>query len=279
MTDTTVITRATDATTVTMADAITVYATTEATAIVGTGNAGPSGVGVPTGGTDGQVLTKTSATDYATAWEDATGGAGGAAVAYSWRMTEAADRLLWTPAVADARQTYGTTADGFGRDVLSCTHMQAAGPPGAWSQNNASASAWTGPAVTVAAGDVVEFSFVAGWNRTANSIAATDSAPFGDPGYSVAADRNGDLVRIAAALNTDDSFFSYYDVAVMEPQLAWYAGGWAFEGGYYHPLPSMRIVAIEAGTVTPSVTIGPIWGHLAGVTEFVSAAMTVLTPA
>jgi hypothetical protein len=40
---------------------------------------GPAGPGVPTGGTDGQVLTKTSATDYATAWEDPTGGAGDAA--------------------------------------------------------------------------------------------------------------------------------------------------------------------------------------------------------
>lgn len=40
---------------------------------------GPAGPGVPTGGTDGQVLTKTSATDYATAWEDPTGGGGGGA--------------------------------------------------------------------------------------------------------------------------------------------------------------------------------------------------------
>lgn len=39
---------------------------------------GPAGPGVPVGGTDGQVLTKTSATDYATAWEDAAGGGGGA---------------------------------------------------------------------------------------------------------------------------------------------------------------------------------------------------------
>ena len=39
---------------------------------------GPAGPGVPTGGTDGQVLTKTSGTDYATAWEDPTGGGGGA---------------------------------------------------------------------------------------------------------------------------------------------------------------------------------------------------------
>lgn len=39
---------------------------------------GPAGVGVPAGGTDGQVLTKTSGVDYETAWEDATGGGGGA---------------------------------------------------------------------------------------------------------------------------------------------------------------------------------------------------------
>jgi hypothetical protein len=39
---------------------------------------GPAGAGVPTGGTDGQVLTKTSGTDYATAWEDPTGAGGGA---------------------------------------------------------------------------------------------------------------------------------------------------------------------------------------------------------
>lgn len=32
------------------------------------GSQGPAGVGVPTGGTIDQVLAKTSATDYATAW-------------------------------------------------------------------------------------------------------------------------------------------------------------------------------------------------------------------
>ena len=42
-----------------------------------TGPQGPAGQGVPTGGTDGQVLTKASATDYDTAWEDAAAGAGG----------------------------------------------------------------------------------------------------------------------------------------------------------------------------------------------------------
>jgi len=41
------------------------------------GPTGPAGPGVPTGGTTGQVLTKTSATDYATDWETpATGGGG-----------------------------------------------------------------------------------------------------------------------------------------------------------------------------------------------------------
>src|SRR5262252_9787224 len=42
------------------------------------GPAGPSGapgVGVPAGGTTGQVLTKSSATDYATVWAAAAGGA------------------------------------------------------------------------------------------------------------------------------------------------------------------------------------------------------------
>ena len=39
-----------------------------------TGSQGPAGQGVPTGGTTGQVLTKTSATDYATVWQAVAGG-------------------------------------------------------------------------------------------------------------------------------------------------------------------------------------------------------------
>lgn len=39
-----------------------------------TGPAGPAGVGVPTGGTTGQVLTKKSGTNYDTEWKDAAGG-------------------------------------------------------------------------------------------------------------------------------------------------------------------------------------------------------------
>src|SRR5215470_9271798 len=40
------------------------------------GPTGPAGPGVPAGGTSGQVLGKTSATDYATAWINQTGGGG-----------------------------------------------------------------------------------------------------------------------------------------------------------------------------------------------------------
>jgi hypothetical protein len=39
---------------------------------------GPAGVGVPTGGTANQVLTKDSSTDYDTSWQDAQGAGGGA---------------------------------------------------------------------------------------------------------------------------------------------------------------------------------------------------------
>lgn len=42
------------------------------------GPQGPAGQGVPVGGTTGQVLTKTSAADYATAWQTPSGGGGGA---------------------------------------------------------------------------------------------------------------------------------------------------------------------------------------------------------
>jgi len=43
------------------------------------GPQGPAGQGVPAGGTTGQVLTKTSANDYATAWQTPSGGGGGGA--------------------------------------------------------------------------------------------------------------------------------------------------------------------------------------------------------
>lgn len=42
-----------------------------------TGPQGPAGPGVPSGGTDGQVLTKDGSTDYATRWETPSSGGGG----------------------------------------------------------------------------------------------------------------------------------------------------------------------------------------------------------
>lgn len=44
--------------------------------VVGSGSAGPPGVGVPVGGTTGQVLAKVDGTDYNTAWATPSGGGG-----------------------------------------------------------------------------------------------------------------------------------------------------------------------------------------------------------
>lgn len=50
------------------------------------GDQGDPGVGVPTGGTAGQVLAKNSSTNYDTSWVDQTGGSGSAVdlVSYSY---------------------------------------------------------------------------------------------------------------------------------------------------------------------------------------------------
>jgi hypothetical protein len=61
-----------------MSSAGTTYATTQhfvwfsGVRVDGTGPQGATGAGVPTGGTANQILTKTSATDYATAWQTPT---------------------------------------------------------------------------------------------------------------------------------------------------------------------------------------------------------------
>jgi hypothetical protein len=51
------------------------------------GEAGPTGPGVAAGGSTGQVLTKTSSTDYATNWQTPAGGGG----------NPAADTAVWMP--------------------------------------------------------------------------------------------------------------------------------------------------------------------------------------
>lgn len=50
--------------------------------LTGAGKTGPAGAGVPTGGTAGQVLGKTSSADFDTGWVDQSGGAGGGVIGY-----------------------------------------------------------------------------------------------------------------------------------------------------------------------------------------------------
>jgi len=75
------------------------------------GNTGPPGPGVPAGGTTGQVLQKTSGTDYATAWATPGSSGGGAKASYLYlvqhfttlEVTTSAN-LLWK---IPAATTYG----------------------------------------------------------------------------------------------------------------------------------------------------------------------------
>ena len=75
------------------------------------GATGPAGPGVAVGGTTGQVLAKTSATNYATEWVDQTGGGGGitaedavdaaaAALTATLPLTEVSDDTAGTITVA-----------------------------------------------------------------------------------------------------------------------------------------------------------------------------------
>ena len=50
------------------------------------GDTGSTGQGVPTGGTTGQILTKTSSVDYASAWQPASGGVGSADLVYNGKF-------------------------------------------------------------------------------------------------------------------------------------------------------------------------------------------------
>ena len=53
------------------------------------GDPGQDGVGVPAGGTAGQVLAKIDGTDYNTEWVDQTGGGGGSGTVTSVSVTTA----------------------------------------------------------------------------------------------------------------------------------------------------------------------------------------------
>lgn len=205
----------------------------------------------------------------------------GRTTAYSWRFTQAGDRAEWSDNSPSDRATYGTATDGAGRTVLSAAIVQDTGPPTTFSNSGSVTATWfltTG--IPVLAGDVCQFTFVAGWTKSADSLSppAADVSPFGEPGYSVRQDRDGQMVRVYGSIDTDDSFGSQFDVAVMEPQWDWYAGGWIFTSGYYHPMPMMQAVAMENCNITPYANIGPIWGNLAGDAYLVSASLVVTTP-
>ena len=80
------------------------------------GPAGPAGQGVPTGGTDGQVLTKQSSTDYDTAWEDAAAGQGGgltqSQVDGRINTLIPPNRRIPSYAIGDANEVLKVAADG-----------------------------------------------------------------------------------------------------------------------------------------------------------------------
>ena len=111
------------------------------------GATGSAGVGVPTGGTTGQVLAKNSATNYDTEWVDQTGGGGGGEVAIV-ELTQAAYNALAPP---DPDTLYVIT------DAVDplLSQMGVSGPTGAaWMPNGAileNTSRYTAPLAAQAA--------------------------------------------------------------------------------------------------------------------------------
>lgn len=216
------------------------------------------------------------------------GGGGGNVVAYVWRMSNADDRAAWD-GIGVTRKTYGVGTESGGRACLTCTFVQDGTPPTSWPATpgavGGAAGAWCNfEPVSATPGDVVQFSFVGGWICTANSLVAEvdDYTPSGNYGYSPAQDRNGDMLRVSGALEFyDDDYntIAYYDIAVMEPQFDWFAGGWVFNGTYYHPMPTMQVVVPAGATgFLMYCTFGPVWSNLAGIAKLVSVSLTVITP-
>lgn len=71
------------------------------------GEDGADGVGVPTGGTTGQVLKKQSATNYHTAWEDEAGGSGGSTELTAVPATDQTASGITTTFTANEAQAFG----------------------------------------------------------------------------------------------------------------------------------------------------------------------------
>lgn len=69
------------------------------------GSQGPAGPGVPTGGTQGQVLTKASSADYNTTWTTPSGGSGSGLTA--------SDKTMLTAVVIEASGSYPARPSGW----------------------------------------------------------------------------------------------------------------------------------------------------------------------
>jgi hypothetical protein len=80
------------------------------------GPPGPAGPGVPAGGTAGQVLTKSSATDYATVWQDPAAVSG-----VSYRHVQASAATVWTITHNLAFRPNVTAVDSTGQVMLPGT--------------------------------------------------------------------------------------------------------------------------------------------------------------
>lgn len=85
------------------------------------GDPGPAGPGVPIGGTDGQVLTKTSATDYATAWETPAAGGGGTSLTRVVLTPTDFFTTLGAPAVTNLQGVLCTRFDAVGEEAASAS--------------------------------------------------------------------------------------------------------------------------------------------------------------
>lgn len=90
------------------------------------GGDGPAGVGVPVGGTTGQVLAKISATNYATAWVDQTGG--GVSPPFAISDTTGLQDALNSkqPLDSDLTSIAALTTTTFGRNQLTYVDAAAA---------------------------------------------------------------------------------------------------------------------------------------------------------
>jgi hypothetical protein len=92
------------------------------------GPIGPAGPGVPAGGTTGQVLTKTSGTDYATSWTTISGGGGTVAADPIWDAK--GDLAVGTGADTAIRLAAGTTGQVLTVDATTASGLKWAAAAG-----------------------------------------------------------------------------------------------------------------------------------------------------